>query len=195
MLSYLFKKKKKFAKGLDRTVITGSCNPSPVLGVHGINKKSGSLGLKNRFSSRFSVFTVRPPGPVWFWKPWCKLYRVKLNMPLAYTNDSFYKKIYQRNWKFLFFYIYEKKNKKKDMLRTLIKFFFFKSHHSLGGCFWFVMWADWLGMRISWWWLKHTMDSEWFYYSVLKSLDFPLIFWYGRTIHNAQWIYFKLDQL
>ena len=45
---------KKIAKGLDRTVLTGSCGPIPVLTVHGINKKSGSLGLKNRFSSRFS---------------------------------------------------------------------------------------------------------------------------------------------
>ena len=44
------KKKKKFAKGLDSMVLTGSCGPTPVLTVHGINKKSGSLGLKNRFS-------------------------------------------------------------------------------------------------------------------------------------------------
>ena len=43
-------KKKKIAKGLDRTVLTGSCGPTPVLTVHGISKKSGSLGLKNRFS-------------------------------------------------------------------------------------------------------------------------------------------------
>ena len=71
MLSYLFIYfLKKFAQGLDRTVLTGSCGPTPVLTVHGINKKSGSLGLKNRFSSQFPVFTVRPPGPVRFWKPW-----------------------------------------------------------------------------------------------------------------------------
>ena len=56
------------AMGLDRTVLTGSCSPTPVLAVHGINKKFGFLGLKNRFSSRFPVFTVRPPGPVRFWK-------------------------------------------------------------------------------------------------------------------------------
>ena len=69
MLScFFFFKKKKFAKGLDRTVLTGSCGPTPVLTVHRINKKFGSLGLKNWFSSRFSVFTVRPPGPVRFWK-------------------------------------------------------------------------------------------------------------------------------
>ena len=43
-------KKKKIAKGLERMVLTGSCSLTPVLGVHGINKKSGSLGLKNRFS-------------------------------------------------------------------------------------------------------------------------------------------------
>ena len=55
---------------MDRTVLTGSCGPTPVLTVHGINQKSGSLGLKNRFSFRFSVFTVQPPGPVQFWKPW-----------------------------------------------------------------------------------------------------------------------------
>ena len=65
----MFLKKKKFAKGLDRMVLTGSCGPTSVLTVHGINKKSGSLGLKNQFSSRFPVFTVRPPGPVRFWKP------------------------------------------------------------------------------------------------------------------------------
>ena len=53
---------------MDRTVLTGSSGPTPVLTVHGINKKSSSLDLKNRFSSRFSVFTVRPPGPVRFWK-------------------------------------------------------------------------------------------------------------------------------
>ena len=64
-------KKKKFAKGLDRTVLTGSCGPTLVLTVHGINKKSSSLSLKNRFSSRFPVFTVRPPGLVRFWKPCC----------------------------------------------------------------------------------------------------------------------------
>ena len=61
---------KKIAKGLDRTVLTGSSGPTPVLTVHGINKKSGSLGLKNRFSSRFPVFTIRPPGLVRFWKQW-----------------------------------------------------------------------------------------------------------------------------
>ena len=37
------------AKGLDRMVLTGSCGPTQVLAVHGINKKSDSLGLKNRF--------------------------------------------------------------------------------------------------------------------------------------------------
>ena len=62
-------KKKNFAKGLDRTVLTGSCGPTPVLTVHEINKKSGSLGLKNRFSSQFPVFTVRPSSSVRFWKP------------------------------------------------------------------------------------------------------------------------------
>ena len=67
---FLFQKK-KIAKGLDRTVLaTGSCGPTSVLGVHGIDKKSSSLCLKNQFSSLFSVFTVRPPGPVWVWKPW-----------------------------------------------------------------------------------------------------------------------------
>ena len=56
MLScFFYIKKKKNAKGLDRMVLTGSCGPTPVLGVHRINKKSGYLGLKNRFSSRFSV--------------------------------------------------------------------------------------------------------------------------------------------
>ena len=72
MLSCFFlkKNKKKIAKGLDRTVLTGSCGLTLVLAVHGINKKSGSLGLKNQFSSQFSVFTVRPPDPVRFWKPW-----------------------------------------------------------------------------------------------------------------------------
>ena len=59
-------KKKKIAKGLDRTVLTGSCGSTSILAVHGINKKSSSLGLKNRFSFRFSVLTVRPPGPVRF---------------------------------------------------------------------------------------------------------------------------------
>ena len=54
------------AKGLDRTVLTGSCGPTPILAVHGINKKSSSLVLKNRFSSRFPIFTVRPLGPVRF---------------------------------------------------------------------------------------------------------------------------------
>ena len=53
---------------MDRTVLTGSSGPTPVLTVQGINKKSGSLDLKNRFLSRFPVFTVRPPGPVRFWK-------------------------------------------------------------------------------------------------------------------------------
>ena len=39
MLSCLFKKKKKIAKGLDHTILaTGSCGPTPVLGIHGINK-------------------------------------------------------------------------------------------------------------------------------------------------------------
>ena len=59
MLSCFFsKKKKKIAKGLDCTVLTGLCGPTPVLGVHGFNKKFGSLGLKNWFSSRFPDFTV-----------------------------------------------------------------------------------------------------------------------------------------
>ena len=48
------------AKGLDRTVLTGSCCPTPVLELHRINKKSGSLCLKNWFSSRsrFSQFDL-----------------------------------------------------------------------------------------------------------------------------------------
>ena len=62
-------KKKIFAKGLDHTILTGSCGPTLILMVHEINKKSGSLGLKNRFSSQFSIFMVRPPGSIWFWKP------------------------------------------------------------------------------------------------------------------------------
>ena len=66
MLSSFKKKKKKIAKGLDRTVLTGSSSPTPVLDVHGINKTSSSLGLKNRFSSQFPVFMVRPLGPVRF---------------------------------------------------------------------------------------------------------------------------------
>ena len=58
---------------MDRTVLTGSSGPTPVLGVHEIKKKSGSLGLKNRFSSQFLVFTIRPPGSVRFWKQWFEL--------------------------------------------------------------------------------------------------------------------------
>ena len=51
--------------GLDSTVLaTDSCGPTSVLVVHEINKKFGSLCLKIRFSSWFSVFTVRPPSPV-----------------------------------------------------------------------------------------------------------------------------------
>ena len=50
MLSCFFFKKKKIAKGLYHTVLTGSCGPTPVLTVHAINKKSSSLELKNRFS-------------------------------------------------------------------------------------------------------------------------------------------------
>ena len=64
MLSCL--KKKKIAKGLDHTVLTDLSGPTPVLGVHGINKKFDSLGLKNWFSSQFPIFTVRPLGPVRF---------------------------------------------------------------------------------------------------------------------------------
>ena len=66
MLSCFFLEEKKIAKGLDRMVLTGSCGPTPVLAVHGINKKSDYLGLKNRFSSRFPIFTVQPPGSVRF---------------------------------------------------------------------------------------------------------------------------------
>ena len=51
-------KKKKIAKGLDHTVLTGLCGPTLVLTVHRINKKSSFLDLKNRFSSRFPVFMV-----------------------------------------------------------------------------------------------------------------------------------------
>ena len=55
MLSRFFYFKKN-AKGLDRTVLTGSCGSTPVLVVHKINKKSGSSGLKTGFhpGSRFS---------------------------------------------------------------------------------------------------------------------------------------------
>ena len=56
----------QIAMGLDRTVLTGLSGLTLVLGIHGINKKSGSLGLKNQFSSRFPVFTVRPPYPARF---------------------------------------------------------------------------------------------------------------------------------
>ena len=54
MLFFFFKK--KIAKGLDRTVLTGSCGSTPVLAVHKINKKFGSLGLKSWFhpGSQFS---------------------------------------------------------------------------------------------------------------------------------------------
>ena len=38
------------AKEWDRTVLTDSCGPTPILGVHRINKKFNSLDLKNRFS-------------------------------------------------------------------------------------------------------------------------------------------------
>ena len=82
------KNKKKIAKGLDRTVLTGSCSLTPVLAVHGINKKSGSLGLKNRFSSRFSVFMVRPPGPVQFWKPCPHPQMVKLVLTMVLPSQT-----------------------------------------------------------------------------------------------------------
>ena len=94
----MFLKKKKFAKGLDRMVLTGSCGPTSVLTVHGINKKSGSLGLKNRFPSRFPVFTVWPPGSVWFWKQCLRLlqalvcksyYQKSLSHCDRYSNDIF----------------------------------------------------------------------------------------------------------
>ena len=81
---------------MDRTVLTGSSSPTPVLTVHGINKKSGSLGLKNRFSSRFPVFTVRPPGPVRFWKQWwwwawpVVIYRQKEKEKYNYRNRKKY---------------------------------------------------------------------------------------------------------
>ena len=56
---------------MDRTVLaTSLCSPTPILGVHGINKKFGFLCLKNQFLSRFFVFTVRPPDPVQIWKHW-----------------------------------------------------------------------------------------------------------------------------
>ena len=110
----------KFAKGLDRTVLTGSCSPTPVLGVHVINKKSGSLNLKNRFSFRFPIFTVRPlsPGPV--------LFLVSFVLPL-----SFY---------FLFFFCFsvwslESLNCWVYIFRLTIFFFFFKIY----------MWAGRLG--------------------------------------------------
>ena len=45
-------------KGLDCMVLTSSCSPTPVLGVHGINKKSDFLGLKNRFHPGFQFSAV-----------------------------------------------------------------------------------------------------------------------------------------
>ena len=48
------------------TIFTGSCGPTSILWVYGINKKSSFLCLKNRFSSRFPVFTIQPPGLVQF---------------------------------------------------------------------------------------------------------------------------------
>ena len=53
---------------MDHTDLTGSCGPTLVLEVHGINKKSGFLVLKNRFSSWFSAFMVRPQDLIRFWK-------------------------------------------------------------------------------------------------------------------------------
>ena len=68
-------------------VLIGSCGPILVLEVHGINKKSGSLGLKNRFSSWFPVFTVQPPGLIQFWKPWLLHLRVQIaTLQLASSN-------------------------------------------------------------------------------------------------------------
>ena len=58
---------------MDRTVLTDSYGPTPVFAVHGINKKSGSLFLKNRFSSQFPVLTVRSPDLVRVWKPWLQV--------------------------------------------------------------------------------------------------------------------------
>ena len=46
MLSCIFFFFLKFAKGLDRTVLSGSCGPTPILTVHGINKKIGFFILK-----------------------------------------------------------------------------------------------------------------------------------------------------
>ena len=90
MLScFLFKKKnktKKIAKGLDRTVLaTGSCSPIPVLGFTELPHMPGSLCLKNQFSSRFPIFTVRPPGSVRFWELWAdeQLSFVKILNPFA----------------------------------------------------------------------------------------------------------------
>ena len=75
---------------MDRTVLTGSCGSTPVLAVYGINKKSGSLGLKNRFSSRFQIFTVRPPGLIQFWKPCSCLLDASQIMPRWMNSKSWF---------------------------------------------------------------------------------------------------------
>ena len=61
------------SRGLDRTVLTSSCGPTPVLGVHGIHKKSSSLGLKNRFSSssRFLQSDLPIQSDSWEWRVVC----------------------------------------------------------------------------------------------------------------------------
>ena len=59
-------KKKKIAKGLDRTVLTGSYGPTPVLAVYEINKKIRFFMLKK--SVFIPVFSFHGPtsrsGPV-----------------------------------------------------------------------------------------------------------------------------------
>ena len=45
-------------------VLTGSCGPTPVLEVHKINKKTGSLCLKTDFHPGFRF--SRSDLPVWF---------------------------------------------------------------------------------------------------------------------------------
>ena len=56
----------KIAKGLDHTVLIGLCGPTPVLAVHGINKKFGSLSLKKPIFIPVSGFhsPISRSGPI-----------------------------------------------------------------------------------------------------------------------------------
>ena len=155
---------------MDCTVLTSSCSPTPVLVVHRINKKSSSLDLKNRFLSRFPVFTVWPPSPVRFWKP-CMEWLFSIIK--TEIGDEIIRHLIYWNWKKKYIWWWNIPSLKirfsdEKLLLPIIFYWWWKNFVTCHFYHFFYWWRKFRYQYIPWW----SLGDECYFVTILSPYVF-----------------------